>query len=309
MTTPSRMRAFVLKGHGGLDKLEFHDDWPAPEPGNGEVLIEVGACGCNNTDINTRTGWYSKGVTEGTTAEGGKSGFDTAGVGDGGWGGNLTFPCIQGADVCGRVVGLGKGAPSDLLGRRVLIDTWVRDWDDPLNMDKCRYFGSELDGGYADYTVAPSKSVHPIESPLSDVELATFATSYIAAENMLHRANVGDGDVILISGASGGVGSALIQLANRRGAQSIAMSSISKADAVREIGASAVLPRQPANLRQELEAETGYAEVDVVADVWSAAQSGRNSSTSWLVAAATPALALSRGLSSSSISEPFISAT
>lgn len=267
MTIPSRMRAFILTGHGGLDKLEFHDNWPTPEPKAGEVLIEVGACGCNNTDINTRTGWYSKGVTQGTTVQGGKSGFDTAGNSDGGWGGNLTFPRIQGADVCGRVVALGEGAPQYLLDRRVLIDTWLRDWNEPLNMDKCRYFGSEVNGGYAQYTVAPVKSVHPIESVLSDVELASFATSYITAENMLHRANVSDGDVVLIPGASGGVGSALIQLANRRGARTIAMSSPTKTDAVREIGASAVLPREPTNLKQELEEQADCVDVDVVADV------------------------------------------
>ena len=78
MTIPETMRAVVLTGHGGLDKLELHEDWPVPRPGPGEVLIAVGACGMNNTDINTRTAWYSKSVTEGTTAEGGAGGFGDA---------------------------------------------------------------------------------------------------------------------------------------------------------------------------------------------------------------------------------------
>ena len=52
------MRAVVLTGHGGIDKLEFRDDVARPRPAEGEVLIDVGACGLNNTDINTRTGWY-----------------------------------------------------------------------------------------------------------------------------------------------------------------------------------------------------------------------------------------------------------
>ena len=60
------MRAVVLTGHGGLDKLEYREDWPAPEPGPGEVLVRVSACGLNNTDINTRTAWYSKAVSEGS---------------------------------------------------------------------------------------------------------------------------------------------------------------------------------------------------------------------------------------------------
>ncbi len=265
---PERMRAFVLTGHGGLDKLVLHDDWPAPKPGPGEVLIEVGACGINNTDINTRTAWYNKAVTEGTTAEGGVSGFAAAGENAGAWGeSGIDFPRIQGADVCGRVVALGPGAPEDLLGKRVLIDTWLRDWDDPLNRDKCGYYGSERDGGFAEYTTAPAANVHPVESDLSDAELATFATSSITAENMLERARVEAGDAVLIPGASGGVGSALIQLVKRRGATPLAMCGESKAAAVREIGAEAVLPRAPEDLAAALKAATGRDGVDVVADV------------------------------------------
>ncbi len=266
---PETMTAVLLTGHGGLDKLEVRDDVPLPQPGPGEVLIEVGACGMNNTDINTRSGWYSKAVTEGTTAEGGAKGFTTVAEGesDGGWGSTIRFPRIQGADVCGRVVALGPDAPQALAGKRVLLDTWLRDWDDPLNMDKCRYFGSEVDGGYAQYVKAPAANVHPIESDLSDAELATFATSYITAENMLGRVGVGAGDRVLIPGASGGVGSALIQLARRRGAVPIALCSAAKAEAVKAIGAEAVLDRAPANLKAALEAATGQDKVDVVADV------------------------------------------
>jgi hypothetical protein len=57
---PERMSGVVLTGHGGLDKLEFRDDLPTPRPGKGEVLIRVKAAGVNNTDVNTRIGWYSK---------------------------------------------------------------------------------------------------------------------------------------------------------------------------------------------------------------------------------------------------------
>jgi NADPH:quinone reductase-like Zn-dependent oxidoreductase len=51
------MKAAVLTGHGGLDKLLIRDDFSVPKPDRHEVLIEVGACGMNNTDINTRIGW------------------------------------------------------------------------------------------------------------------------------------------------------------------------------------------------------------------------------------------------------------
>ena len=104
---PETMRAVVLTGHGDIDKLVYHEDWPTPKPGPGEVLIRVQACGLNNTDVNTRTAWYSKGVSENTTG----AGFDTADDDDASWGGaEITFPRIQGADVAGTVVALGEGA-------------------------------------------------------------------------------------------------------------------------------------------------------------------------------------------------------
>ncbi len=260
---PETMRAVLLTGHGGLDKLEYREDWPRPEPGPAEVLIKVRACGLNNTDVNTRTGWYSKGVSEATT--GGT--LEGAAAEDAGWGGAaLSLPRIQGADVCGTVVAAGSAAGSDLVGRRVLVDTWLRDWENPLDLDKCGYFGSECDGGYADYTVVDARNVHPVESDLSDAELATFATSYVTAENMLNRAEVGDGDSVLIPGASGGVGSALIQLAKRRGAATIALCSESKAEAVAAIGPEAVLPRAPEDLKAALRGAIGRDKVTVVAD-------------------------------------------
>ena len=265
---PAKMRAMVLTGHGGFDKLEYREDYPTPSAGPGEVLIKVAACGLNNTDVNTRTGWYSRSVGDGTTEEGGTEGFETIDDEAATWGrAALVFPRIQGADVSGTVVAVGEGADSSLIGRRVLVDTWLRDWDDPLDKTKGGYFGSECDGGYADYTVAPAKNVHPIDSDLSDAELATFATSSVTAENMLFRGNVGPGDLVLIPGASGGVGSALIQLAKRRGATTVAMCGDSKRDQVAAVGPDAILPREPEDLPAALEAAIGRSEADVVADV------------------------------------------
>ena len=264
---PSTMRAVVLTAHGGLEKLEYREDWPTPVPGHGEALIKVAACGLNNYDINVRTGWYSKPITEGTTEEGGLGGFEGVVDDDGGWRGGVTFPRIQGGDICGTVAAIGPGAPEELLGRRVLVDTWVRDWDDPLNMDKCGYLGVEHDGGFAEYTVVDARNTHPIESALSDTELATFATPWVTAENMLNRAKVSNGDVVLVTGASGGVGTALIQLADRRGAKTVALCGESKADAVRALGSAAVLPRSPDDLAAALRAAIGRDKVDVVADV------------------------------------------
>ncbi len=261
---PETMRAMVLTGHGNLDRLVWHTDWPRPSVGPGEVLIRVAACGLNNTDVNTRTAWYSKGTAEATTGSALCGVIDS----DATWGGAaIRFPRIQGADLCGTVVAVGPGAEPALVGKRVLVDPWLRDWTDPLNMDKAGYFGSECDGGFAEYSVVDARNVHPVRSDLRDADLASFATSYITAENMLNRAAVGSGDSVLIPGASGGVGSALIQLAGRRGATTVAMCSPAKADAVRAAGADAVLPRAPEDLRSALGDAIGRDTVTVVADV------------------------------------------
>lgn len=264
MNSPSTMRAFVLTGHGDMDKLVFHDEWPVPQMQEHEVLIKVEACGLNNTDVNTRTGWYSKGAGGSTTGDA----IETASDEDGGWGGSsITFPRIQGGDVVGRVVAAGADADQALVGRRVMVDTVLRDWSDPLNMEKCGYFGSECNGGFAGYTTVDHRNALPVDSDLTSAELATFAISYSTAENMLSRANVGEGDTVLIPGASGGVGSALIQLANRRGATTIAMASESKHETVASVGPDVILPRAPDGLKSELKKAIGSDNVSVVADV------------------------------------------
>ncbi len=261
---PETMTAIVLTGHGGLDKLELHSNWPVPTPGPNQVLIKVGACGLNNTDVNTRSGWYSKEVTEATTG----SAYDSVDQEDATWGGaGITFPRIQGADVCGTVVAAGAAADQSLIGKWVITDNWLRDWDDPLNLDKAGYFGSEIDGGYAEYTVIDHRNVGAVESSLSDAELATFSCSYTTAEGMLARAKVGTGDRVLITGASGGVGSALIQLANRRGATTIALASQAKHADVAQLNPTYILDRAPDDLAQALQDATGHHKVDVVADI------------------------------------------
>lgn len=264
MTLPQTMRAFVLTGHGDFDKLEYHTDWPVPQVLTGEVLIKVHACGLNNTDVNTRTAWYSKAVTENTTG----GAFESAEDDDATWGGAaISFPRIQGADVVGTVVAVGQGVDATLAGKRVLVDVWLRNWDEPLDYDQCGYYGSEADGGFAEYTKIDYRQVHVIDSPLAHTDLACFATAYITAENMLNRANVGVDDSVLISGASGGVGSALIQLAKRRGAKTIALCGDSKRDQVEALSPTVVLSRAPEKLGAALQAAIGQSTVTVVADV------------------------------------------
>ena len=231
------MRAVLLTGNGGFDKLELRSDVPVPMTGPGEVLIRIGAAGVNNTDINTRIGWYSKAVAEATEA-GGASGLPDAE--DDGWAGTaFQFPRVQGADACGRIVAVGDGVDAARIGQRVLVEPVFRG----AGLFDGIYFGSEVDGAFADYARVPSVHAHRIDSSLSDVELASFPCAYSAAENMLTRIALAEGEHVLIAGASGGVGSAAVQLAKRRGAQVTAMAGADKAEAVRSLGADHVIPR------------------------------------------------------------------
>jgi NADPH:quinone reductase-like Zn-dependent oxidoreductase len=104
------------------------------------------------------------------------------------------------------------------------------------------------------------------------VELASFPCAYGAAENMINRANVAAGETVLVTGASGGVGSAAVQLARRRGATVIAIAARSKAAAVAALGASRVLSREDAPGADAPGAVLGPESVDVVIDVVGGAQ-------------------------------------
>jgi len=228
------MNAVLLTGYGGPEKLVY-TQVAKPSPQAGEVLIKVGACSVNNTDINTRTGWYAaeqefEAVLQDTATQAVRT--STA------WGGAfIEFPRIQGADIVGKVVEVGENVDPQLLEQRAIVDPWVRDGHSGAGD---RYVGSELDGGFAEYAVIPASNVYPIASPLSDVELACFPCSYSTAENMAVKGRVTGNDTVLIMGASGGVGSALIQLCKLRGATAIAIASKSKHNFVRQLGADRV---------------------------------------------------------------------
>lgn len=257
MTIPAVMRAVLLTGHGGYDKLELRDDVAVPKPHARDVLIRIGAAGVNNTDINTRIGWYSKSVAEATDI-GAAAGIE--GAGDDGWSGAaFHFPRIQGADACGQIVAVGEHVDPARVGERVLVEPVFRG----ASRFSIRYFGSEVDGAFADYACVPSVHAHSINSPLSDIELASFPCAYATAENILTRLDVKTGERVLVTGASGGVGSAAIQLAKRRGAEIAAIAGDAKAENVRSLGASQVVPRD-ADLVSLFGQEHFDAAVDVV---------------------------------------------
>ncbi len=129
MALPTKMAAMLLTGHGGPEKLEYRTDVPMPRPRADEVLIQVEAAGINNTDINTRIGWYSKAVsgdTNSTATEGADRDED-----DASWSGvPLTFPRVQGGDVYGRIVTVGDDVQDNRLGHLVIVRNLMRHYVD-----------------------------------------------------------------------------------------------------------------------------------------------------------------------------------
>ncbi|MGL6312984.1 alcohol dehydrogenase family protein [Vibrio sp. WXL103] len=244
---PNTMTAVQMIGHGGPEMLKVNSSVTVPQPKEHEVLIKVSAAGVNNTDINTRIGWYSKNDNNSEDAS---------------WSGNaLQFPRIQGADVCGYIVAVGSGVDASRIGERVLIEPSLQKVNGQ-QLDAPWYFGSECDGGFAEYTVVSDVHAYKVETSMTDIELASFPCSYSTAENMLTRANVSEQDTVLVTGASGGVGSAAVQLAKARGAKVIAVAGAGKEGQLMALGAERVIERG-----QDLVEALGTDSVDVVIDL------------------------------------------
>jgi len=238
MLPPKYMKGVQLTGHGGPEKLVWNDAIETPRPGAGDALVKVLAAGVNNTDINTRIGWYSKDVNKSTEGVSPDSEIEA-----GGWSGALSFPLIQGGDLCGEVVALGEGVTNVSLGMRVTCPT---NQPNPTDDAPTRFssIGSEFDGAFAQYCVLPAHQLYDVSSaPLTDVEIAAIPCAHGTAFNLLSRADVASGDRVLITGASGGVGLAAVEIARLRGAHITALAGHNKAEAVRAAGADVVLDR------------------------------------------------------------------
>jgi alcohol dehydrogenase len=218
MSLPATMSAVQLTRHGGPEALVWRDDLALPQPGPGDVLLRVLAAGVNATDINTRIGWYGSGEAAG-------------------WTGALAFPRIQGSDLCGRVVAQGDGVTSPELGVRVICPTNQAEprTDNPLHFVA---LGSEYDGAFAQFCVVPARHLYDVSAaPLSDIELGAMPCAFGTAHGLVSRAGVAAGAEVLVTGASGGVGLAAVQLARRLGAAVTGQCSAAKAAAVRDAGA------------------------------------------------------------------------
>ena len=254
----STMMAVVTTGNGGYDKLVYKQV-PVPKLEQGEALIQVLGAGVNNTEINTRLGWYSSSVETGTSSTSDEQQQRTTHKADGGWNEATPFPFIQGTDCCGRVVKVESDNEQELIGQRVLVRACMRieGFDSLENV----WMASDFDGAFAQYVKVPASEVFAVDCDWSDAELATIPCAYGTSENMVHRAQVSEKDTVLIPGASGGVGSATVQLAKRRGAEVIGIAGKSKIEIVKSLGADKVLSRD-----EDIITSLGQKSVDVVID-------------------------------------------
>ncbi len=233
------------------------------------MLIQVRAAGINNTDINTRSGWYNQAVKTGTDAAGAQSGFAVQHAGSGDWGSDLTFPRIQGADVAGQIVAVGADVNPQRIGERVICDPYFHAAGDTASLESTGFLGAHRDGGFAQFTTVPNANAITIshDMPLSDAQLATVPCSGGTAMNMMLMAGLRAGDQVLVSGASGGVGSFLVQIARAAGATVVAICGADKCDAVLRLGAHAVVDRAVNDLPNAIKAAMGGAPLTLFADV------------------------------------------
>ncbi|WP_371521619.1 medium chain dehydrogenase/reductase family protein [Kitasatospora sp. NBC_01300] len=131
------------------------------------------------------------------------------------------FPFVPGYDLVGRVLATGEGVDPGLAGQRVAALTKV--------------------GGWASHVTVDAADAVPVPDGLTAAEAETVVVNGITAWQLLHRqARVRAGQRILVHGASGGVGSVLVQLARAAGVQVIGTASARHHDALRELGVTPV---------------------------------------------------------------------
>jgi NADPH:quinone reductase-like Zn-dependent oxidoreductase len=215
------VRAALFRSHGGPEVLEIADV-PTPTPGPLEVQVKVSATALNHIDV-----WMRRGLPAL----------------------HLALPHVSGGDVCGTISALGAGVEGVAEGERVVLNPG-------LSCGRCqaclggrdnfcpdyRMLGEQVWGGHAEYVVVPAANLVPVPRasvPVDDAELASMPIAFITAWQMLvDRAQIRQGETVLVLAAGSGVGSAAIQIAKLWGARVIATASTDeKLAAARALGA------------------------------------------------------------------------
>jgi len=221
------MKAAVIEKQGGIENIVYRD-FPAPEVRAGDVLVRVKACGLNYFDIFVRRGMPGMPVP---------------------------MPFISGGDVAGEVAAVGSGVKHFKVGDRVLIDPAT---DEGM-------IGEELLGGMAELVRVPQGFVIPLDPRVNYLQAACIPANYGTTYRMLvTNGDVQKNDLVLILGASGGVGTACVQVAKSLGAQVIACAgSDEKCEQLKELGADYVVNYSTQNFSAEAWKISGKKGVDV----------------------------------------------
>jgi NADPH:quinone reductase-like Zn-dependent oxidoreductase len=244
------MRAALFRSHGGPEVMEVAEV-PAPEPGPGEVQVRVAAAAINHIDLWLRQGLPSM---------------------------RVPLPHVLGGDACGTVSALGAGARGVAEGDRVLINPGISCGHCPACLSgrdnlcpEYRLLGEQSWGAQAEYVVVPAANLVPVPRatvPLDDTELAALPIVFITAWHMLvERAQIRQGETVLVLAAGSGVGSAAIQIAKLWGARVIATaSSDEKLAAARRLGADETINHARADVVAEVKRLTGRRGADIVVE-------------------------------------------
>ncbi len=240
------MKAVVISGHGGPEVLRYAEV-PEPPIGRQEVLVRVRACALNHLDL-----WVRGGLP----------------------GQKLAFPHILGSDISGEVARVGEDVARVRPGDRVLLapglscgqcvhciaghDNFCKDYT---------LFGAGVHGGYAEFVKSPAVNVIPIPGGLTFEQAAAVPLAFLTAWHMLFsRARLQPGEVVLVMGASSGVGGAAIQIAKAAGARVIAASTTeAKLAKAKELGADDVV-LSSGEFAREVKRRTNGRGVDVVVE-------------------------------------------
>jgi NADPH:quinone reductase-like Zn-dependent oxidoreductase len=259
------MRAVRLHGHGGIDMLRL-EDVPLPSIGDLDVLIRVRFCGLNHSDLNLRRGTFY-----GMDAESGQVGWHQT---------PMQFPIIPGSDIAGVVARCGPLVLGPREDDAVVLYPYVscgqctacRRGDDHL-CSTVEYLGSERDGGYADYIAVPARIAYRIPDGVSLEQAAALPVNYLTAWHMMiTRGRLQPGETVMITGASGGVGSACVQITKLVGARAIVVvGTHEKAKRALESGADAAVVAGQNDLASAVQHLAGGNGVDMVVEVVGAA--------------------------------------
>lgn len=240
------MKAVPIYSHGAPNVLKYVQDFPAPVPNSSEILIKVKYCGLNHLDIWTRSG--IPGIT-------------------------IDFPHICGSDIVGSSE---EESGAIAKGSRVLIYPGIscnnchtcRNGIETL----CKEFSiigglSKYNGGYAEYVTVPKTNIILIPHEISDEQAATLSISYLTAWNAVKKLQLKKNDTLLVYGASGGLGMAMIQISKALGIRTIStISDDSKLNFAYEIGSDYVINRKKKEIAFEIEKITRGIGVDAVMD-------------------------------------------